>query len=122
MAYPGTYNFSYYQGDLYDFVLRPKQSNGDAFDLTGYSGLFTVATERGNPAARVGSAQTASIDTSLGTVTCRITPAFGATLTGNSYVYDVQIKNPTASAASAVFTLVTGTISVTRDITNTGSA
>lgn len=119
MAFPGTYNFSYYQGDLYDFVLRPKQSNGDAFDLTGYSGLFTVATARGNSSAIIGSAQTASVNVSLGTVTCRITPAFGATLTGNSYIYDVQINN---SAASSVFTLVTGTISVTRDITNTGSA
>ena len=119
MAFPGTYNFSYYQGDVYDFVLRPKQSNGDTFDLTGYTCLFTVATERGNSGSIVGSAQTASVDSSLGTVTCRITPAFGTTLTGNSYIYDVEIKN---TSSSAVFTLVTGTISITRDITNTGSA
>lgn len=122
MAFPGTYNFSYYQGDIYDFVLRPKQSNGNTFNLNGYSGLFTVATERGNSSAIIGSSQTASVDASLGTVTCRITPAFGSTLTGNSYIYDVQIKNTSASAGSAVFTLVTGTISVTRDITDTGSA
>jgi hypothetical protein len=122
MAFPGTYNFNYYQGDLYDFVLNPKQSDGNPFDLAGYSGLFTVATSRGDSSSVIGSSQTASVNSSLGTVTCRITPAFGATLTGNSYIYDVQIKNPSASAASAVFTLVTGTISVTRDITNTGSA
>ena len=119
MAFPGTYNFSYYQGDVYDFVLRPKQSNGDVFYLTGYTGLFTLATERGNPSSVVGSSQTASVDSSLGTVTCRISPAFGSTLTGNSYIYDVQIRN---TSSSAVFTLVTGTVSVTRDITDTGSA
>jgi hypothetical protein len=118
MAFPGTYNFNYYQGDLYDFVLRPKQSNGEVFDLTGYSGLFTVATARGDSSSVVGSSQSASVNSSLGTVTCRISPAFGITLTGNSYIYDVEIEN---TSTSAVFTLVTGTISVTRDITNTGS-
>ena len=121
MAFPGTYNFNYYQGDIYDFVLRPKQSNGDIFDLNGYSGLFTVSTQRGNLSSIVGSVQTASVNANAGTVTCRITPQFGAALTGNSYLYDVEIRNMSASAASAVFTLVTGTISVTRDITNTGS-
>jgi F0F1-type ATP synthase beta subunit len=118
MTFPATYNFDYYQGDTYEFLIRPKDSVGNNFDLTNYTGLFTVATERGKPASIVGSAQTASVDTSLSTVKCRISSTFGASLTGNSYVYDVQIKNP---STSAVFTLVTGTISVTRDITNTGS-
>ena len=118
MAFPATYNFAYYQGDRYEFVLRPKQSNGEAFVLTGYSGLFTVATARGNSSSVIGTAQTASVDSSLGTVTCVITPTFGALLTGSSYVYDIQIRN---NSASAVYTLVTGTISVTRDITQTGS-
>lgn len=121
MTFPATYNFNYYQGDIYDFVLRPKQSNGEVFDLTGYSGLFTIATERGNLASVIGSSQTASVNSNLGTVTCRITPKFGSSLTGNSYIYDVQIRNIN-TAASSVYTLATGTISVTRDITNTGSA
>jgi hypothetical protein len=118
MAFPATYNFAYYQGDRYEFVLRPKQNNGDTFELNGYNGLFTVATDRGSQAAIIGSSMSASVSAALGTVTCVITPTFGATLTGSSYVYDVQIKN---TSLSAVYTLVTGTISVTRDITNTGS-
>ena len=118
MAFPATYNFAYYQGDRYEFVLRPKQSNGEAFDLTGYSGLFTVAASRGDASSVVGIAQTASVDTALGTVTCAITPTFGSLLTGSSYLYDVQIRK---NSASAVYTLVTGTISITRDITETGS-
>lgn len=119
MAFPATYNFSYYQGDKYEFVIRPKQSNGEPFNLAGYNGLFTIATERGNPSAIVGTSQTASVNFAAGTVTCAIFPDFGVTLTGNAYVYDVEIS---ASAGVAVHTILTGNISVTRDITNTGGA
>lgn len=122
MAFPANFNFSYYQGDRYQFVIRPKQSNGEPFDLSGYTGLFTVATTRGDfeailgPNASAGYTSTASVDFAAGTVTCAIEPEFGQTLTGNSYVYDVEIS---ASAGLAVHTIVTGNISVTRDITNT---
>jgi len=115
IAFPANFNFSYYQGDKYEFSIRPKISNGEPFDLAGYSGLFTVATERGNPAAIIGSSQTASVDAGAGTVTVVIEPSFGQTLTGSSYVYDVEIS----SSGSNVFTLVTGNIGITRDITNT---
>lgn len=118
MAFPATYNFSYYQGDRYEFVLRPKQANGEVFDLSGYSGLFTVATARGSVDAVVGDSQEVTIDANAGTVTIAIEPDFGTTLTGNSYLYDVEIS-ASASSGSNIFTLVTGTISVTRDITNT---
>ena len=122
MAFPANFNFSYYQGDKYQFVIRPKQSNGEPFDLAGYTGLFTVATSRGNfesiigQNASAGYTSTATVDFAAGTVTCIIEPEFGRTLTGNSYVYDLEIS---ASVGNAVHTLVTGNISVTRDITNT---
>lgn len=125
MAFPANYNFSYYQGDKYEFVIRPKQSNGDPFDLAGYTGLFTVATTRGDatailgPYAASGYSAPASVDFAAGTVTCAIYPEFGVTLTGNSYVYDVEIS---ASAGAAVHTILTGNISVTRDITRTGGS
>jgi hypothetical protein len=115
IAFPATYSFSYYQGDKYEFSIRPKISNGEPFNLSGYTGLFTIATERGNPAAIIGTSQTASVDSAAGTVTAVIEPSFGQTLTGNSYVYDVEISQ----SGSNVFTIVTGNIGVTRDITNT---
>lgn len=115
IAFPANFNFAYYSGDSYEFAIRPKLSNGEPFDLGGYTGLFTVATERGNPAAIIGTSQTASVDAGAGTVTVTINPDFGQTLTGNSFVYDVEISN----SGSNVFTLVTGNIGVTRDITNT---
>jgi len=118
VAFPATFNIAYYQGDRYEFVIRPKASNGDPFNLTGYTGLFTVATTRGNPNAIVGTAQSASVNANSGTVTCVIQPSFGKTLTGSSYVYDVELT-ASASSGSNVYTIVTGNINVTRDITNT---
>ena len=119
MAFPGTNNITYYQGDRYQFVIYPKTNSGTAFDLTGYTGLFTIATERGNANAIVGTAQSASVNANAGTVTCIIQPSFGRTLTGSSYVYDVEISASASGGGSNVYTLVTGNISVTRDITNT---
>ena len=117
MAFPANFNFNYYQGDKYEFVIRPKLSNGENFDLTGYTGLFTVATARGNSASTIGS-RSAPINAVAGTVTVVIEPDFGKTLTGNSYLYDVEVS-ASASGGSNVYTLVTGTISITRDISNT---
>lgn len=124
MAFPSTFNFSYYQGDRYEFTVRPKDSAGNIFPLQNYlgSGLFTVATQRGNPASVIGHG-TVSMDVNEGKVTCIIEPDFGKTLTGNSYIYDVQISASGMSGSVVynpyVYTLITGNINVTRDISNT---
>lgn len=112
MAFPGTFNFSYYKGDTNQFVIRPKTSNGGAFDLTGYSALFFIASSRGdNPTFDV-EAQ-AVVSTVNDTVTCTILPGVGGTLSAGTFVYDVEISN----GASLVFTLLTGTITVTEQVT-----
>ena len=117
MAFPGTYNFNLYRGDQYDFVINPKNPNGTPFDLTGYTSLFAVATERGNPAALVGFAS-ASVDSSgIDKVTCKIPSLFSSQLSGTSYVYDIEVLN---SSSSTVYTLLTGNITVTQDVTRTG--
>lgn len=111
MAFPGTYNFSYYRGDTAEFVVRPKTSNGSAFDLTDYSADFTIANRRGS----TGSQQTAvtSIDILNSTITCTILPSTGRSLNPGTYVYDVQINN----GSNQIFTILTGTITVTDDVT-----
>jgi hypothetical protein len=112
MAFPGTFNFSYYKGDTNEFVIRPKTSNGGAFDLTGYSADFFIASSRGNnPSFRV-EAQ-AVVSAVNDTVTCTILPGVGGTLSAGTFVYDVEISN----GASLVFTLLTGTITVTEQVT-----
>jgi hypothetical protein len=110
MAFPGTYNFNYYRGDRYEFVIRPKTANGDAFDLTGYSADFFVANQRGENKTQY--EMQAVVDGSADTVTCTILPGAGEELTAGTYVYDVQID----SGATLVYTLLTGSITVTDDI------
>lgn len=112
MAFPGTYNFNYYKGDTYQFVIRPKNSDGSAFNLSGFTAAFTIATARGSGATQYSA--TATIDNINDFVTCTITNTLGSTIpAGSSYVYDVQISN----ASSIVHTLLTGTVSITEQVT-----
>lgn len=117
MAFPGTYNIGYYRGDQFDFVINPKNPNGTAFDLTGYSALFVIASERGNPSSFIGYGS-ASVNSSTDSVTCQIPTTIGSQLSGTSYVYDIEIRN----SSSATYTLLTGTITVTQDVSRTGEA
>ena len=117
MAFPGTYNFSYYRGDTYQFIIRPKNANGTTFALDAYAdnAVFTIANRRGSTGTQV--VATATIDTSTDIVTCTIAPEQGRELVaGTTYVYDVQITNTTPTP-DVVFTLLTGSITVTDDIT-----
>ena len=114
MAFPGTYNFSYYRGDTYQFVVRPKNANGSVFTLDDYfdGALFTIANRRGSTGTQISGV--ATVDTANDIITCTITGATGRGLSaGTTYVYDVQIDN----GAGVIFTLLTGSISVTDDIT-----
>ena len=113
MAFPGTYNFNYYRGDTYQFVIRPKNSNGSTMSLDAYEGnaVFTIANRRGSTGTQVEAS--AVVDTANDIVTCTIQPAQGRLLTaGTVYVYDVQIDN----GAGVIYTLLTGSVTVTDDI------
>lgn len=110
MAFPGTLDISYYQGDSHSFIIRPKNSDGSAFDLGGFSAKFYVANKRGSGATQYECLTSLSADS----LECIITPAVGRQLSpGTTYYYDVQVSNP---SISAVITLLTGKISVTADI------
>jgi hypothetical protein len=114
MAFPGTYNISYYQGDLYEFNIYPKNSIGAAFDLTGYSVKFFISTTR--PAGSTQYECVATIDNN--SILCQIPGGIGKTLTpGTTYEYDVQIKKPVSAGADKIFTLLSGQIRVTADVT-----
>ena len=111
MAFPGSYNFNYYRGDTAEFVIRPKNANGSAFDLTGYSSEFFIANQRGSAATQYEAQAVVNATTDI--VTCTILPGVGRQLAPGTYVYDVQIT----TGAAVIFTLLTGTITVTDDIT-----
>jgi hypothetical protein len=111
MAFPGSYNFNLYRGDTSEFVIRPKNSNGSAFDLTGYTAEFFIANQRGSAATQYEAQAVVNATTDI--VTCTILPGVGRQLNPGTYVYDVQIT----SGAAVIYTLLTGTITVTDDIT-----
>ncbi len=115
MAFPATYNIRYYKGDTYQFVVRPKTSAGEIFPVTSavYDAYFYISTGRGTSASATLTGSTAISDNS---VTCTLNPSIGNLLTpGTTYYYDVSIQNKTN--ANIVYTLLTGTITVTADIT-----
>jgi hypothetical protein len=118
MAFPGTYNFNYYRGDTAEFVIQPKNSNGEAFDLTGYTASFNIATARG-PNPDDAYPANAVVNDVTNIITCKIVPSTGRSLEAGTYVYDVQITNE-APDPDVIFTLLTGTITVTNDITGAG--
>jgi hypothetical protein len=119
MAFPGTYNFSYYKGDTFEFIIRPKIANGNSFPLDDYDELygavFTIANRTG-PAGGTGYIShfgEAIIDPENDIITCTISPTVGEELDENiTWVYDVEIRND-----FRVHTLLTGTIRVTPDVT-----
>lgn len=117
MAFPGELNINYYKGDTYEFNVYPKKSDGTIFNLTNYGdATFKIATARGHDGVASQITALAQISSDASYVKCTIRPADGRQLTGGvQYVYDVQITNPTPSPA-VIYTLLTGTISVTEDI------
>lgn len=111
MAFPGTYNFNYYRGDTFSFIIRPKDNSGNAFPLAGYSASMKIADKRGSLGTQYTG--TAIVNTVDNIVTCSITPTVGRSLTTDkTWVYDVQIGD-----GSVIYTLLTGNIVVTDDVT-----
>lgn len=121
MAFPGTFNISYYKGDTYEFRVYPKDSTGSAFDLTNYANddiKFTISNQRGTSgvSGQVECFAQKSLDGSH--ILCTIRPTDGAQLTaGTQYVYDVEIGTTQPSSYDLVYTLLTGNISVTDQVT-----
>jgi hypothetical protein len=115
MSFPANFNIRYYKGDLYQFVIRPKTSAGDPFPIsnTTHTAFFYISSSRGGPAGNTIAAQ-AVIDN--GNITATILPSVGNNLSSNvQYIYDVSIvKNTDLDEA---FTLLTGNLNVTADIT-----
>jgi hypothetical protein len=128
MAFPGTYNFSYYKGDSFEFNIYPKTSSGAVFDLSQYdktSGAkFTIAEERGDSGYSSQIICDALISEDSSYITCTINPEQGNLLNARiSYEYDVEISRDQVVTADPleikkyVYTLVSGRVAVTDQIT-----
>lgn len=114
MAFPANYNLSLYSGDTYEFVVVPRNTDGSDFSLTGYTAAMRIASSRGANPTFSTPVQT-SINTTLNTIICTILPGVSSALSaGTTYVYDVEITN----GSTKVYTLLTGNVTVTEDVTN----
>ena len=119
MAFPGELNINYYKGDTYEFKVYPQKTDGSIFQLDDYSNAtFKIAEIRGIAGLPDQITGSAIISTDGTHITCAITPENGAEMNSSiTYVYDVQIYAPGPGTYDKVFTLLTGSISVTDDVT-----
>lgn len=116
MAFPGTYNFTYYKGDTFEFRISPRNADGTVFDLTNYEAAFTISTARG--AAGETNRRTGYAVISGSDVFCAITPTTSETLPAvTQLVYDVEVRNLDATPYPKVYTLLTGNITIQEQVT-----
>lgn len=117
MAFPGTYNFSYYKGDTFEIEVYPKLADGSPFNLEGYVSAFTISVARGQEGSDNRIVAQSQISSDNTHVSCAITPSDSAILPqGTTLVYDIEVSDADASPYSKIFTLLTGTITVTEDV------
>jgi hypothetical protein len=121
MAFPGTFNINYYRGDTYEFKIYPKDSGGAAFPLTGYDlaegAKFTISTQRGLGGVEDQIEAYAVISDDRSHINCAILPANGVAMADSqNYVYDIEISKA-GTPYALVTTLLTGSISVTDQVT-----
>lgn len=101
------------RGDTKKFNIYARDSDGQAFNLLGYTMTFTAKStvSLADASAEIQVAATISSNLS-GVGAFTLLPAETAVAIGD-YFYDVQISDGSAN----VYTLVTGTLTVTQDIT-----
>ena len=147
MAFPATYDFNYYKGDTFEFRIYPKKNDGTVFNLSQFyiptnfantpddvtdtvspydSAQFTIANARGSAATQIIKCFARVSDDNT-FVQCAIRPAEGVQLlAGTEYVYDVEVQKPEGAAGSGQYkvvqTLLTGTITITDQVTGATSA
>lgn len=121
MAFPGTYNISYYKGDTFEFLLNPKDTSGNPFNLTGYGTPRFIISNYAGPEKTPSTPSKISIEGYASIVDntylkCAITPTASLEMSsGSTYVYDVEISK-TGSPYDYIYTLLTGNISVTEQV------
>lgn len=121
MAFPGKYDIQYYKGDTFEFRIYPKDTSGQPFNLDNYStAKFTISNYAGEAVAgktKVTINAYATVDDSKEFILCAIRPVDAAAMLNySSFVYDIEISR-TSGNYDYVYTLVSGTVSVTEQVT-----
>lgn len=118
MAFPGTYDFSYYKGDTLEFRVYPKDASGSPLSLANFGNAkFTLSQSRGSSGVASKIDAYANIVAESSYVLCTIRPADGAQMDATkNYVYDVEITK-SGTPYALVYTLLTGTITIKDQVT-----
>ena len=98
------------QGTTFSTVVYLTDDNGDAIDLTGYTGESEM---RKHYTSSNSVSFSISLGGTLGTVTLSLTSAQTANLTPGRYVYDVEVT----SGTNVVSRIVEGIVTVTPEVT-----
>jgi hypothetical protein len=115
LSFPANFNIRYYKGDLYQFVIRPKTSAGDPFPISDstHQAFFYASTSRGGSSENT---FTLSATIVAGNVVATILSSDVSKFNqGNNYFYDVSVQK--ISDPNEVYTLLTGSLTITPDIT-----
>lgn len=113
MSFPASYNISYYHGDTLELDFSPKNADGTAFALSGFGAQMDIAEARGLGASVSLSTTNGEISIANDTISVVMPAAYSTQLdAAKGYVYDLQISDGTL-----VYTIVTGNITITEDVT-----
>jgi len=98
------------QGTTFSTVINLTDDNGDAINLTGYTG---DAEMRKHYTSSNSQSFSIALGGNTGTVTLSLTAGQTANLTAGRYVYDVEVT----SGANVVSRIVEGIVTVTPEVT-----
>lgn len=121
MAFPGTYNISYYRGDTLEFKVYPKNSAGDNFSLSTFNptARMTIAPRRGALLAGEQRIQAYAEIIDGDYILCVIRPEDGQKMLAENspYYYDLEIEDYETEQYLKLYTVLTGEIAVTEQVT-----
>ena len=102
-------NLTIDQGTTFSSDVTVKDSNGNAFDLTGYTAEAKMAKGYSSTRTRTTMTTTIAADATTGVVTLSLTATQSASLDAERYVYDLEI---TQTSSSNVTRVIEGIITV----------
>jgi hypothetical protein len=121
MAFPATYDFNYYKGDTFEFRIYPKKNDGTVFDLsafyvpTNFASLPDDVELDSLPAHAPYDSAQFTIANARGSAATEVRKGFARVS------YDVEVRKPAGLPGSGQYeiiqTLLTGTITVTDQVT-----
>jgi len=102
-------NLTIDQGTTFNSDVTVKDSNGNAFDLTGYTAEAKMAKGYSSTRTRTTISTTIAADAATGIVTLALTATETAGLDAERYVYDLEI---TQTSSGSVTRVIEGIITV----------